>query len=58
MAAPELVEAGFMSSSSWSTVIHDGFTVFIIGGLVKAAVGALRMPTAWKILEARKKADA
>ncbi len=49
MAAPELVEIGAMSSSSWSTVIHDGFTIFIIGGLVKAAIGAVLMPAAWKI---------
>lgn len=49
MAAPELVSLGFMESSNWSTVIHDGFTIFIIGGLVKAAIGAILMPTAWKI---------
>jgi biotin transport system substrate-specific component len=54
MAAPELVDAGFMASSSWSTVIHDGFTIFIVGGLVKAALGALLMPTAWKVLESTK----
>jgi biotin transport system substrate-specific component len=52
LAAPELVEAGFMTSANWSTVIHDGFTIFIVGGLVKAAFGALLMPAAWKILEA------
>ncbi|MEX0620053.1 MAG: biotin transporter BioY [Solirubrobacterales bacterium] len=57
LAAPELVEAGFMASSNWSTVIHDGFTIFIVGGLVKAAVGALLMPAAWKILESSKKAE-
>jgi biotin transport system substrate-specific component len=57
LAAPELVEAGFMTSSSWSTVIHDGFTIFIVGGLVKATLGALLMPTAWKILESNKKAQ-
>jgi biotin transport system substrate-specific component len=54
LAAPELVDAGFMASANWSTVIHDGFTIFIVGGLVKAAVGALLMPTAWKILESNK----
>ncbi|MCB0868260.1 MAG: biotin transporter BioY [Solirubrobacterales bacterium] len=51
LAAPELVELGFMSSSSWSTVIHDGFTIFIVGGLVKAAIGAILMPAAWKLAE-------
>jgi len=55
LAAPELVNAGFMTSANWSTVIHDGFTIFIIGGLVKASAGALLMPTAWKILESNKK---
>lgn len=54
LAAPELVEAGFMTSSSWGTVIHDGFTIFIVGGLVKAAFGALLMPAAWKILDANR----
>jgi len=51
LAAPELVELGFMSSSSWSTVIHDGFTIFIVGGLVKAAIGSILMPAAWKLAE-------
>ncbi len=51
LAAPELVEIGAMSSASWSTVLHDGFTIFIIGGLVKAAIGALLMPAAWKLAE-------
>ncbi|HMT04587.1 MAG TPA: biotin transporter BioY [Solirubrobacterales bacterium] len=51
LAAPELVELGFMSSSSWSTVVHDGFTIFIVGGLVKAAIGAILMPAAWKLAE-------
>ena len=51
LAAPELVELGFMSSSSWSTVVHDGFTIFIIGGLVKAAIGSILMPAAWKLAE-------
>ena len=51
LAAPELVELGFMSSSSWSTVVHAGFTIFIIGGLVKAAIGSILMPAAWKLAE-------
>ncbi|WP_026912094.1 biotin transporter BioY [Patulibacter minatonensis] len=32
---------------TWSTAVHDGFTVFIVGGLVKAAVGAAVLPSAW-----------
>lgn len=51
LAAPELVEFGVMSSTSWSTVLHDGFTIFIIGGLVKAAIGSVLMPAAWKLAE-------
>ncbi len=51
LAAPELVEAGFMSSASWGTVIHDGFTIFIVGGLVKAAIGAVLMPAAWRLAD-------
>lgn len=34
---------------SWAETIHSGFTVFIIGGLVKAAFGAVLMPAAWKL---------
>lgn len=51
LAAPGLVEAGAMSSASWAAVIHSGFTIFIIGGLVKAAVGAFLMPAAWRLAE-------
>ncbi|MBK5111007.1 MAG: biotin transporter BioY [Thermoleophilia bacterium] len=42
---------------SWADTIHAGFTVFILGGLVKAAVGALLMPTAWKIAEKRQSSE-
>ncbi len=38
---------------SWADTIYHGFTVFILGGLVKAGVGALLMPAAWKIAEKR-----
>jgi len=33
---------------SWATAIHDGFTVFIIGGLVKAAAVGMLTPAAWR----------
>lgn len=39
----------FDSSLSWGTVIHEGFTVFIIGGVVKAIMAGAAMPTAWRI---------
>jgi biotin transport system substrate-specific component len=34
---------------SWNAAIHAGFTPFIIGGLIKAALAAATMPTAWRI---------
>jgi biotin transport system substrate-specific component len=35
---------------SWSEAIHEGFTIFILGGIVKAIVAALATPTAWRLL--------
>ena len=35
---------------SWSWTIHNGFTIFIIGGLVKAAIGAVALPGAWRLV--------
>jgi biotin transport system substrate-specific component len=32
---------------TWADAIHYGFTVFILGGLVKAAAAGLLTPTAW-----------
>jgi biotin transport system substrate-specific component len=34
---------------SWGTAIHDGFTVFILGGIIKAVLAAIAMPTAWRV---------
>lgn len=34
---------------AWSGTISAGFTPFIVGGLVKAAIAAAAMPTAWKL---------
>jgi biotin transport system substrate-specific component len=39
----------FDSSLSWGTVIHEGFTVFILGGIVKAVLAGGLMPTAWRL---------
>jgi len=38
-----------VTGENWSWVIHNGFVIFIIGGLVKAAIGAIAMPAAWKL---------
>jgi biotin transport system substrate-specific component len=35
---------------SWSWTIHNGFAIFIFGGLVKAAIGAVALPSAWKLV--------
>jgi biotin transport system substrate-specific component len=35
---------------SWSWTIHNGFTIFIVGGLVKAAIGAVALPSAWRLV--------
>jgi biotin transport system substrate-specific component len=34
---------------SWGQAIHEGFTIFILGGVIKAIVAAIAMPTAWRI---------
>lgn len=35
---------------SWGWTIHNGFTIFIVGGLIKAAVGAAVLPSAWQLV--------
>ena len=35
---------------SWGTAVHEGFEIFILGGIIKAIVAALATPTAWKLL--------
>ena len=38
------------ASLSWSSAVHEGFTIFILGGVVKAALAGLVMPSAWRLL--------
>lgn len=35
---------------SWSWTIHNGFVIFILGGLLKAAIGAAVLPSAWALV--------
>jgi biotin transport system substrate-specific component len=35
---------------SWGWTIHNGFSIFIVGGLIKAAVGAVALPSAWHLV--------
>ena len=34
----------------WRTAVHDGFTIFIVGGLIKAAAAGVLTPTAWRLV--------
>jgi biotin transport system substrate-specific component len=36
------------TGQDWGWVIHNGFSIFIIGGIVKAIIGALVLPGAWR----------
>jgi biotin transport system substrate-specific component len=40
------------ASLSWGSAIHEGFTIFILGGVIKAALAGLLMPSAWRLLGA------
>jgi biotin transport system substrate-specific component len=34
---------------TWGWTIHNGFTIFIVGGIIKAAIGAVVLPSAWQL---------
>lgn len=38
------------SSHSWAWAIHEGFEIFILGGVIKAALAGLLVPSAWRLL--------
>lgn len=33
---------------AWSDAIHDGFAIFIVGGIIKAIIAAGAVPAAWR----------
>jgi biotin transport system substrate-specific component len=35
---------------TWGWTIHNGFAIFIVGGLVKALIGAVALPSAWRLV--------
>jgi biotin transport system substrate-specific component len=35
---------------SWGWTIHNGFSIFIVGGIVKALIGAVALPSAWQLV--------
>lgn len=47
---PGLIVLQAVTGMGWGDTIHSGFTVFIVGGLVKAAVGGALLPGAWKLV--------
>jgi len=34
----------------WGWTIHNGFAIFIVGGLIKALIGAAVLPSAWQLV--------
>jgi biotin transport system substrate-specific component len=37
------------ASLSWGAAIHEGFTIFILGGVIKAVLAGIVMPSAWRL---------
>jgi biotin transport system substrate-specific component len=35
---------------SWGWTIHNGFTIFILGGIIKAVIGGVALPSAWSLV--------
>jgi len=42
-------------SLSWT--VHNGFVIFIVGGIIKAIVGALVLPSAWRLVRRVERRD-
>jgi biotin transport system substrate-specific component len=38
---------------SWGDAIHNGFTLFIVGGIVKALLAGALAPSAWRLVDRR-----
>jgi biotin transport system substrate-specific component len=47
---PGLIVLKISVGESWGWTIHNGFAIFIVGGLVKALVGAAVLPSAWGLV--------
>lgn len=47
---PGLIVLQLVTGMSVGDTIYHGFTVFILGGLIKAAVGAAVLPSAWGLV--------
>lgn len=38
------------AAMSWGDAVHYGFTVFLLGGAIKAVLGAIVTPSAWRLV--------
>jgi biotin transport system substrate-specific component len=47
---PGVIGLKLAANQDWGWTIHNGFSIFIVGGLIKAAVGAAVMPSAWGLV--------
>jgi biotin transport system substrate-specific component len=47
---PGVVGLKLAANQDWGWTIHNGFSIFIAGGLIKAAIGAAVMPSAWSLV--------
>jgi biotin transport system substrate-specific component len=47
---PGLLVLHLVTHESWSWTVDHGFTVFIVGGAIKAVVAALIFPSAWHLV--------
>ena len=47
---PGVIGVKLATDQDWGWSIHWGFTVFIFGGLVKAAILAAVLPSAWRLV--------
>jgi len=44
-----LVGLKLVVGETWSWTIHNGFTIFLVGGVIKALIGAAVLPSAWRL---------
>jgi biotin transport system substrate-specific component len=54
---PGVIGLKIAADQDWGWTIHYGFTVFIYGGLVKAAIGAAVLPSAWRLVRSTHQGD-
>jgi biotin transport system substrate-specific component len=47
---PGLIGLKIAAGQDWGWTIHYGFSIFIVGGLIKAAIGAAVLPSAWRLV--------